>query len=80
MPGQNVLTEYYPFVRARKRPGHKRDGDDYRPPAYVIVGLVLLAGSFGIFLIPSGQMSGKTVAVLPNDQQVMAIIQTRCDT
>ena len=35
---------------------------DKRAPAYLIVGLVLLAGSFGISLIPSGQMSRKTVA------------------
>ncbi len=53
---------------------------DKRAPAYLIVGLVLLAGSFGISLIPSGQMSRKTVAVLPSGQQAMAIIRTRCAT
>ena len=52
-----------------------------RPIPYLIVGLLLLAGSFGVSLIPMAETGGSDTAVdVPGDQQAMTILQTRCAT
>ncbi|TDI57371.1 MAG: hypothetical protein E2O93_04810 [Alphaproteobacteria bacterium] len=54
---------------------------DKRAPTYLIVGLLLLAGSFGVSLIPvAGTGGGDSAVDVPGDQRAMTIIQARCAT